>query len=328
MSTILVTGFAGFIGSHLTEKLLSEGHSVIGVDNFNNYYSPEIKRGNISGFKSDPKFKGYEVDLKNNEEIDQIFKAHSIDVVIHLAASAGVRPSMEAPVSYASNNITAMVSLLDTMQKNKVDKLLFASSSSVYGGIEEIPFRENMILDKVMSTYAATKLSGETFNQLYHDSYGFSVINLRFFTVFGPRQRPDLAIHKFFRMMKEGQEITLYGEGKLERDYTYIQDTVQGILGALNRITGTRDTLFETYNLGNNTPITVLELVKAMEDVSGLKAKVSFAPTPLGDVPVTYANIDNARKHLGYNPKTDLKSGLTDFWEWFKTTYYEKDPAH
>lgn len=327
MTTVLVTGYAGFIGSHLTEALLNDGFKVIGIDNFNSFYDPEIKKMNTAGFKDHSSFQGFDLDLINSKELADVLSGKEIDVVIHLAASAGVRPSMENPVSYASNNITAMVSLLDAIKVNNIQKLIFASSSSVYGGITEIPFTEDMTLDKVMSTYAASKLSGETFNQLYHDTYGLSVINLRFFTVYGPRQRPDLAIHKFFKMLKKNDEITLYGKGLLKRDYTYIEDTVQGIKGALKRIIES-PVLIETYNLGNNTPVTTLELVKEMENVSGLKANIKFAPTPIGDVPITYANIDKAKKHLDYHPKTDLATGLTNFWKWLNQKEYEKDPAH
>lgn len=324
---ILVTGHAGFIGSHLTEKLLSIGYSVVGIDNYNNFYDPEIKKSNTTSFKDHSDFIEYKLDL-SSDNLDAVFQQNQVDLVIHLAASAGVRPSMESPVDYSKNNITAMVNLLDSMQRNQLKKIIFASSSSVYGGIETVPFKEEMILDKVMSTYAATKLSGETFNQLYHDSYGFSVINLRFFTVFGPRQRPDLAIHKFFRMMKEGKEITLYGEGELKRDYTYVDDIVNGVIGALNRIISSSKSFLETYNLGNNNPITVKELVETMEVVSGLNAKKTFAPIPVGDVPITFANIDKAKDILGYAPKTDLEKGLTFFWNWFKSTYREKNTAH
>lgn len=328
MSTILVTGYAGFIGSHLTEKLLYEGYEVVGIDNYNTFYKPEVKKRNVLNFVKNSCFHGYEIDLKDKKAVSEVFDQYSISAVIHLAASAGVRPSMESPVDYASNNITAMVSLLDNMQASNVKKLVFASSSSVYGGIKQTPFFEDMVLDKVMSTYAATKLSGETFNQLYHDSYGFSVINLRFFTVYGPRQRPDLAIHKFCKMIKEGEEITLYGEGKLKRDYTYIQDTIQGVLGGLKRVLNSNVALNETYNLGNNKPVSILELVRKIEEVTNLKARIKFAPTPLGDVPITYASIKKANEILDYLPQTNLHDGLTYFWEWFKTTYYEKDTSH
>lgn len=315
MKRILITGYAGFIGSHVTEKLLALGNIVIGVDNFNDFYEPKIKRENTARFINNKKFIGYELDLAKFE-LNDVFKKNRIDLVIHLAASAGVRPSMKSPVDYTKNNITAMVNLLDTMQRFNVKKIIFASSSSVYGGLTKIPFVENVSLNKVLSIYAATKLSGETFNQMYHDTYNFSIINLRFFTVYGPRQRPDLAIHKFFKMMQRNEEITIYGKGLLKRDYTYIDDTVDGVIGAIRRLSENTESIYETYNLGNNTPISVNDLVATMEIVSGLKAKKSFAETPLGDVPVTYACIEKAKENLNYQPKVNMENGLKEFWKW------------
>lgn len=316
MKKILVTGYAGFIGSHLCEKLLKEGYKVIGIDNFNDFYDPEIKRKNTNGFKNQVGFKGYKFDLIDQKKLEACFAENEIGSVIHLAASAGVRPSMKEPVSYASNNITVLATLLHAMQQNGIDNLVFASSSSVYGGIEEIPFRENMKLDKIMSTYAATKLSGEILNQLYHDSYNFSVINLRFFTVYGPRQRPDLAINKFFGMLRNNDTITLFGDGLLKRDYTYIDDIVDGLFKSLQKMERTDHKLMETYNLGNNNPITTIDLLRKMEKVSGLNANFVFAPPPIGDVPVTYADIGKAQREIGYQPLTSIDEGLEKFWNW------------
>jgi nucleoside-diphosphate-sugar epimerase len=318
MIKLLITGCAGFIGSHLTEKLLDNGFNVVGVDNFNDFYNPSIKYRNISFFENHVNFKLFKADLSDEAIMLGIFKSHKIDIVIHLAASAGVQASMKDPVHYASNNIMAHVALLNVMQKCKINKLIFASSSSVYGGITDIPFKENMILNNVKSPYAATKLSSEIFNKLYFDTYNISSYNLRFFTVYGPRQRPDLAIYKFFDAICKNQQIFIYGEGLLMRDYTYISDTVDGILKATSQLLEKDKPTYEIFNLGNNKPVKTIDLLKQIEDIIGKRATFIYKETPPGDVPITYADISKAQKALKYNPVINIKNGLESFWQWFK----------
>lgn len=321
MKNILITGCAGFIGSHLSQNLLNKGFCVIGIDNFNDFYAPEIKENNILKFQNDPSFSLYKSDISDKTNLHKIFTENKIDIVVHLAASAGVRPSIENPIGYTQNNITEHVALLNAMQKYGVQKIVFASSSSVYGNLKDVPFHENMKLDNVQSPYAATKLSSEIFNKLYHDIYHFSVINLRFFTVYGPGQRPDLAIHKFTKMIYNEEKLKLYGYGELERDYTYIDDIIEGISGAIERIKESEDKIFETYNLGNNSPVRTIDLVKLLGKIIGKEPKYELCETPKGDVKITYANIENAKKNLNYNPKTNFEDGLTNFWEWYKKTF-------
>ena len=316
---VLITGFAGFIGSYLTELLLNRGYEVVGIDNFNSFYNPAIKRNNIKQFQNHVNLTWFDSNINNDEVLRNAFQKN-IDVVMHLAASAGVRPSMVDPVGYASNNITEYVALLNAMQKHNVNKMVFASSSSVYGNLDKIPFTEDMNLDNVQSPYAATKLSSEIFNKMYFDVYGISIINLRFFTVYGPRQRPDLAIHKFTKMILGGETIQLYGNGELERDYTYVEDTVSGVLGAIERISK-NNSIFETYNLGNNTPIKTIKLVEILGNIIGKNPIYELCEIPKGDVKITYADISKAQKCLNYNPQTNLEEGLRNFWEWYKNTY-------
>ena len=242
-------------------------------------------------------------------------------MAIHLAARAGVRPSLKRPVDYIRSNVEATVALMNAMHQSGQKRLIFASSSSIYGKHPQIPFLETHHLEYVMSIYAASKQSGELFTRLYHNLYQFSVINLRFFTVYGPRQRPDLAIHKFLKANLLQQEITLFGDGQMARDYTYIQDILQGVIGAIKRMEKAQTPLYETYNLGGDHPVTLVELIAIIEEICGQKCRVKHREIPLGDVPITYADITQSQKNLGYLPKTPIREGVQKMYAWIQSRY-------
>jgi UDP-glucuronate 4-epimerase len=317
---IFVTGGAGFIGSHLCEKLLKDGHQVTAIDNFDTFYDRKIKEKNISSLEVFPKFNLIEEDLLNKNFLQTHFASHGYDVVVHLAAKAGVRPSLKSPLDYVRANVEATVSLLESMKECGIKKFVFASSSSLYGKNKEAPFKEDDTLDQAISVYAATKQSGEKFTRMYHNLYDIDVINLRFFTVYGPRQRPDLAIHKFLKANLLDEEITLFGDGSMARDYTYVDDTVSGVIGAIKRISNNSN-LYETYNLGNSTPVTLNELIAGIEKVTEKKCQINYKDVPPGDVPITYADISKSEKNLEYTPHTGLEEGLSKFYEWIKEIY-------
>jgi UDP-glucuronate 4-epimerase len=317
MLTILVTGAAGFIGSSLCEFLLREGHHVIGIDNFDSFYPREIKKNNISSIISNSKFELIE---GNFGDISAFPIFGEVDFVIHLAAKAGVRPSIESPGDYIENNINQTYSLYNWMEKRKVRKLIFASSSSVYGNSTKVPFAEKDVVDYPISPYAFTKKSGELLTHTFHHLYHFDVINLRFFTVYGERQRPDLAIHKFAKSILNGEKITLYGDGSTSRDYTYVGDIVNGVLGAI-RYLSSNNGVYETINLGSKTPITLLDLVKTLETVIGKQAHINWEKMQPGDVDRTFADTEKAFKLLNYTPNTTLEEGIYNFVEWLKNKY-------
>lgn len=315
--SILVTGAAGFIASHLIEKLHRNGEQVVGIDNFDPFYDVKIKQQNKTALGAIPFYEG---DLCDSVLLAKVFSENDIDLVVHLAAKAGVRPSLQDPTAYARANVEATLSLLDMMNKHGVKKLSFASSSSVYGTTASVPFTEDAAFDSAISVYASTKQAGELFTRMYHNLYNFDVHNLRFFTVYGPRQRPDLAIHKFLKANLLGEEITVFGNGEMARDYTFVEDTVQGILGSIN-VLRTKKNVYETYNLGNSTPVTLKELLDTIEKVAGKECRKKSAPVPDGDVPVTFADISKAKRDLGYNPKTNLETGLGVMWQWIQSIY-------
>ena len=310
---ILVTGGAGFIGSHLCEKLINLGFKVICIDNFDDFYKPAIKENNISKIIKDNNFKIYRVDICNLEQIDEIFSKNNIELVIHLAAKAGVRPSIKDPLLYEKVNVTGTVNLLECCKNHNISKLIFASSSSVYGGNKKIPFSEDDNVDYPISPYAATKKAGELICHTYHSLYKISVFCFRFFTVYGPRQRPEMAIHKFTRQILNGERIEIYGNGSSSRDYTYIDDIISGVAGSLDKING-----FEVINLGNSNSVKLISLVGLIEDITGSKAKLKFVESQPGDVFMTYADIGKAKKMLKYSPETNIKEGLIKFIEWYK----------
>jgi UDP-glucuronate 4-epimerase len=323
MKTILVTGGAGFIGSHLCEALLNEGNKVIVIDNFNSYYNPIIKRNNIREIKNTMKynkilngnFKLLEGDIRNKEDLTRIF-CEKIDVIVHLAAMAGVRPSIQNPELYYDVNIMGTLNLLEQCKKNKITKFVFASSSSIYGNNKKIPFSESDNVDFPISPYAATKKSCELLLHTYHYLYNISSACLRFFTVYGPRQRPDLAIHKFTKLILEGKEIPFYGDGTTERDYTYISDIINGILSAIEFVYS--NNCYEIFNIGGDHTISLKEMVETIESTLNKKAKLNIMPMQPGDVNRTCADIIKSNKILGYRPNINFEEGIKKFVDWYK----------
>lgn len=308
---ILVTGAAGFIGSSLVDTLLEHGNSVMGIDNFDQFYGREIKERNLEGAKNNPRFHFVEGDIRNRELVNDCFSSFKPDVVVHLAAKAGVRPSLKNPESYYDVNVKGTLNILSMMKDCNITKLVFASSSSVYGNNRKVPFSEADNVDCPVSPYAATKRSGELLCYTFHHLYGIDVFCLRFFTVYGPRQRPDLAIHKFLNAMLKGETLCFYGNGSTSRDYTFINDIVNGVMAAIDRVKG-----YEIINLGGARTIKLNELVWTLEKYIGRKAKREFFEVQDGDVNMTYADITKAREILDYNPAMEFETGIRKFIEW------------
>lgn len=308
---ILVTGGAGFIGSHVAAKFLRDGHEVEIIDDFNDYYDPAIKRANIASLGGAARLR--EGDIRDRDFVRGVLSEGRFDAVVHLAARAGVRPSVKDPQLYIDTNITGTHHLLEAAHRNGVGRFLFASSSSVYGLAKKVPFTEDLPLPQTLSPYAATKLAGEQLCGNYAHLYGMKVVCLRFFTVYGPGQRPDLAIHKFTDAIYRGQSIPQYGDGSTRRDYTYIDDIVQGVAGAL-RYEGQ---VFDIFNLGENQTTTLSELIIEIEKALGKKAVIERLPEQQGDMPLTAADITKARQLLGYNPQTKIREGIPKFVEWY-----------
>jgi UDP-glucuronate 4-epimerase len=313
---VLVTGGAGFIGSHLVDRLLANGHVVTVLDSFDEFYSPATKRRNISGALSSERFRLLEGDIRDQSLLDAAVPDH-VDVIVHLAARAGVRPSLEQPVVYGDVNVNGTVTLLEFARRRGISRFIFASSSSVYGNDALAPFREAETADRPISPYAATKRAGELLAYTYHDLFGLSVACLRFFTVYGPRQRPDLAIHKFARRMLRGDPITVYGDGSMRRDFTYIDDIIQGVQGALAWTA--QAPRYDIFNLGESQTTSVAELIGLLEETLAVKARVEFGPEQPGDVRQTCADITKARTVLGYSPVTSMREGLARFSGWLST---------
>ena len=309
---ILVTGGAGFIGSHLVEKLLAAGHDVAILDDFNDFYDPQIKHANISAVATDVAI--HHVDLARRRGGAQLlFHREKFDAIAHLAARAGVRPSIQHPQLYYDTNVTGTLHLLEAARVTGVERFIFASSSSVYGISKTVPFSEDLHLTQTISPYAATKIAGEFLCSTYSHLYRMRVVALRYFTVYGPRQRPDLAIHQFTRRIHAGQPIDQFGDGTTRRDYTYIDDIIQGMMAALDY----DGPLFDIFNLGESDTIQLKDLIAAIENALGKKAKINRLPEQPGDMPLTCADISKARKLLGYNPATRLSDGLPQFIDWF-----------
>jgi UDP-glucuronate 4-epimerase len=307
----LITGAAGFIGSHLCERLLADGRRVVGVDNFDDFYDPQIKRRNIDGCLKDKNFKLIEADIRDESAMDKALSG--VGIIVHLAALAGVRPSIARPALYADVNVSGTTVLLEATKKQRIGKFIFGSSSSVYGNNEKVPFSEDDNVDFPISPYAATKKAGELICHTYHHLYDISITCLRFFTVYGPRQRPDLAIHKFAKLIEEGKPIPVYGDGTMMRDFTYIDDIIDGTVAAMDKCEG-----FDIYNLGESKPITVNDLITEIEKALGKKAVREYQPPQPGDVERTYADITRASRELGYNPSTNIQTGLTNFTTWLR----------
>lgn len=317
MKTYLVTGGAGFIGSSVCEKILEDGNKAIAIDNFCDFYNPKIKENNIKEMIKNEKFKLYKNDIRDKEAIKKIFDGNNIDVVIHLAAMAGVRPSIENPVLYQEVNCMGTQNILEEMKEHNINKLVMASSSSVYGNCKEVPFKENMIVDFAISPYAATKKANEVMTHVYHKLFNMNVIMLRFFTVYGPKQRPDLAINKFTRLILEDKEIPMFGDGTTSRDYTYIDDIIDGIIKSCNYVEQNNN-VYEILNLGNSSPVCLVEMINTIGKVLGKDPKINKLPMQPGDVERTFADVSKARKLIGYEPKITFEEGIKNFVNWYK----------
>jgi UDP-glucuronate 4-epimerase len=315
MSTILVTGGAGFIGSHLCGRLLREGYTVICLDNFDSFYDPNIKIKNIEGMgkKFPNQFELITGDIRNYEHLTETFKKNRIDSVVHLAARAGVRPSINNPLLYQDVNIRGTIVLLEACKEFGIKDFIFASSSSVYGENQRVPFSEKDLDIQPISPYGATKRAGELLCYSHHHLYGMNIACLRIFTAYGPRQRPEMAIYKFTRLIEQGENIPIYGDGSSRRDYTYIDDLIEGILAVMHHHKG-----FEIYNLGESQTTSLNELIRLIEEAFGKKANVEMLEPQPGDVSITYADISRAERKLGYHPKIKIEEGIKRFVEWYK----------
>lgn len=318
--SILVTGGAGFIGSHLVERLLAEGlWRVVVADDFNDFYSPWIKRQNIAGFAENPDFRLFETDIRDGEGLRKIFAETGFDCIVHLAGRAGVRPSLLEPKLYAETNINGTLNLLELAREFSVKQFVFGSSSSVYGINAKIPFSEDDPIRQPISPYAATKAAGELLCHTYTHLYDIRTVCLRFFTVYGARQRPDLAIHKFSKLIWEGRPIPVFGDGSARRDYTYIDDIIQGVRAAIDF----DQSMHEVFNLGESETTELTRLIELIEESLGKTAIIDHQPAQPGDVPVTFADTSKAKRLLGYNPATKIEQGIPKFVEWFKA--YQAD---
>ena len=310
----LVTGGAGFIGSHVCERLLRDGHAVWTFDDLNPFYDPQLKRRNLRDIQSLAKpFEFIHGDLCDCAALDELFGSVQFDQVIHLAARAGVRPSLAEPALYQRVNVEGTVNLLEAARKNRVKKIIIASSSSVYGVNAKVPFSESDPIFSAISPYAASKLACESLGHVYYHVYGLDVTMLRLFTVYGPRQRPDLAIRKFATLIQAGKPIPVFGDGSMARDYTYVADTVDGIIAATQKEFG-----FEIFNLGESQTVTLGRLVELIEAALGKKAVIDRQPPQPGDVPVTFADIAKARAQLAYDPQVKIEAGIRQFIDWFR----------
>ena len=321
---ILVTGGAGFIGSHLVDRLITEGDwRITVVDDLNDFYSPEIKRSNIAGHLADPEYKFVECDIRDADGLKVVFDEGDFDVVVHLAARAGVRPSLKEPKLYVETNINGTTNLLELAREFGVKQFVFGSSSSVYGINSKVPFSEDDKIFQPISPYAATKAAGELLCHTYSHLYDIRTVCLRFFTVYGARQRPDLAIHKFTKLITEGRPIQVFGDGSSRRDYTYIDDIIQGVRASIDY----EGSIHEVFNLGESETTELSRLIELIEAALGKKAIIDRQPMQPGDVPVTYADITKARRLLEYDPHTKIEAGIPEFVRWYQGLHAEASNA-
>jgi UDP-glucuronate 4-epimerase len=317
MRSILITGGAGFIGSHLVDHLWAEGDwSVTVIDDFNDFYDPSIKRANASRNQGNANYRLFDADIRDKSALKKIFVENSFDVIVHLAARAGVRPSLSQPLLYAETNINGTMNLLELAREHGIKQFVFGSSSSVYGINAKVPFSEDDPIRQPISPYAATKAAAELICHTYSHLYGIRCVCLRFFTVYGPGQRPDLAIHKFAQLITAGKPIPVFGDGTTRRDYTFVDDIIAGVRAAIDYAGND----FEVFNLGESRTVELRELISLLEQELGTSAKIDRQPLQPGDVPQTFADITKARKFLGYDPQTQIEVGIKKFVEWFRAT--------
>jgi len=336
-SNYLVTGCAGFIGFHLSKRLLDDGHDVVGIDNMNDYYDVSLKNARLDIIKNYKKFKFYKIDIANLQAMEELFKENSktpFDAVINLAAQAGVRYSIKNPHVYITSNIVGFTNILECCRHNKINHLIFASSSSVYGMNAKMPFSVSDNVDHPVSLYAATKKANELMAHTYTHLYGLPCTGLRFFTVYGPWGRPDMALFLFTRAILEGKPIDVFNFGNMKRDFTYIDDIIEGVVRVMNKIPhpnnkwdrnnsdpGSSYAPYKLYNIGNNNPVELTKFIKILEDTIGKKAKTNMLPMQPGDVPITYADVDDLIKDVGFKPSTTIEEGIKKFVEWYKGYY-------
>lgn len=312
MKTYLITGGAGFIGSNLANKLLTQKNAVHVLDNLNNYYNPKLKKANLDELKKFKNFRFTKLDIRDTRALTEAIKGKRYDAIIHLAARAGVRPSIVDPLLYSTTNVDGTVNMLEIAKLLGVKKFIFASSSSVYGNNKKTPFSEKDNVDFAISPYAATKKAGEVMCHVYYSLYQINITCLRFFTVYGRAGRPDLAIAKFTKLIDEGKKIEVFGKGDMRRDFTYIDDIVQGIIKSVNHCKG-----YNIYNLGESQTTSVIELIDHISKALGKKPKINHKPLQPGDVKITYADISKAKREIGYNPKTKIKDGIKKYVDWY-----------
>jgi len=321
MKNILVTGGAGFIGSHLVDSLLAENRwKVTVVDDFNDFYDPAIKHANADRAAKNPNYRLVEADIRDQAALAKVFEQGAFQVIVHLAARAGVRPSLEQPQLYAETNINGTLNLLELARRHGITQFVFGSSSSVYGINAKVPFSEDDPIRQPISPYAATKGAGELLCHTYTHLYGIRSVCLRFFTVYGPRQRPDLAIHKFAKLISEGKPIPVFGDGTTRRDYTFVDDIIAGVRASIDYVGDATKRDYEVINLGESRTVELRELISLLEKELDLQAVIDRKPLQPGDVPQTFADISKARELLGYNPQTQIEEGIKRFVEWFRTS--------
>lgn len=324
MKNILITGGAGFIGSHLVDRLLAEGTwRVTVLDDFNDFYDPSIKRHNIKPHLANPNYELFDVDIRDAAALRPVFRKQNFDCIVHLAARAGVRPSLQEPQLYLETNVNGTMNLLELARSSDLEQFVFGSSSSVYGVNNKVPFSEDDPIFRPISPYAATKAAGELICHTYAHLYDMRIVCLRFFTVYGARQRPDLAIHKFAKLINSHQPIPVFGDGATRRDYTYIDDIVAGVRSAIDY----RQSNFEVINLGESRTVELRELISLIEQALDLRAEIDRQPPQPGDVPQTFADISKARRLLGYNPQTQIEEGIQKFVEWFRSAEQTENKA-
>ncbi|HKO97206.1 MAG TPA: GDP-mannose 4,6-dehydratase [Pyrinomonadaceae bacterium] len=319
MKNILVTGGAGFIGSHLVDHLLAENSwQVSVVDDFNDFYDPKIKRANVKRHEGNSNYLLFEGDIRDKQALARMFGENQFDSIVHLAARAGVRPSLQDPLLYSETNVDGTVNLLQLAKEHGIKEFVFGSSSSVYGINAKVPFSEEDPIRQPISPYAATKGAGELLCHTYTHLYGIRCVCLRFFTVYGPGQRPDLAIHKFARLISQGKPIPVFGDGSTRRDYTFVDDIISGVRASIEYVADPSKSEYEVINVGESRTVELRELIELLEKELDMKAKIDRQPLQPGDVPQTFADISKARRLLGYNPQTQIEDGIKRFVEWFK----------